>query len=123
MKKILIVDDDKEMTFATRRALASVKGIVMETLNDSSLVIEKFREYKPDLVLLDMRMPGLNGHEICTLIRNDPAGKDVKIIMISGAMDARAEEKLIQAGANDFLPKPFRSDYLQIKVERILDLI
>jgi CheY-like chemotaxis protein len=123
MKKILIVDDDKEMTFATRRALAPVKGIVMETLNDSSLVIEKFREYKPDLILLDMRMPGLDGHEVCTLIRNEPAGKDVKIIMISGAMDGRAEERLIQAGANDFLSKPFRNDYLQIKVERILDLI
>lgn len=123
MKKILVVDDEKEMTNTIRRALASVKDIVIETVHDSLAVAQKFAEFKPDLILLDMRMPGLDGHEICVMIRKDPAGQDVKIIMISGAMDMDAVERVAAAGANDFLAKPFRNEFLKLKVERILGII
>ena len=68
-------------------------------------------------------MPGLDGHEVCTRVRQDPAGREVKIIMISGAMDMDAVERVAKAGANDFLAKPFRNEFLRLKVERILGMV
>ena len=123
MAKILVVDDEKEMVSMIRRALAPVKDIVIEAVYDGVAVSAKFAEFKPDLILLDMRMPGLDGHAVCTMIREHPEGKGVKIIMISGAMDMDAVEKVAAAGANDFLAKPFRNEFLQLKVQRILGLI
>lgn len=123
MKKILIVDDEKEMVNMIRRALASEKDIVIDAVYDGLAAVKKFEEFKPDLILLDMRMPGLDGHDVCTAIRKDPAGQQVKIIMISGAMDMDAVERVAQAGANDFLAKPFRNEFLRLKVERILGMI
>jgi CheY-like chemotaxis protein len=123
MRKILIVDDEKEMVGTIRRALSSVKDIVIETAYDGLEAIEKFPAFKPDLILLDMRMPGLDGYEVCLRLRQDPAGRDVKIIMISGAMDMDAVEKVAVAGVNDFLAKPFRNEFLKLKVERILGMV
>lgn len=123
MKKILIVDDEKEMVHTIRRALSLVKNVVIEEAYDGTEAVEKFAAFKPDLLLLDMRMPGLDGYEVCRKIRQDPAGKDVKILMISGAMDMDAVERVAGAGANDFLAKPFRHEFLKLKVERILGII
>ncbi len=123
MKKILIVDDEKEMVSTIRRALSSVKDIVIDAVYDGPGAVQKFLEFKPDLILLDMRMPGLDGYEVCMKIRKDPAGQEVKIIMISGAMDMDAVERVARAGANDFLAKPFRNEFLKLKVERILGIV
>jgi CheY-like chemotaxis protein len=123
MKKILIVDDEKEMVNTIRRALSPVKDIVIDAVYDGLGAVQKFLEFKPDLILLDMRMPGLDGYEVCMKIRKDPAGQDVKIIMISGAMDMDAVERVARAGANDFLAKPFRNEFLKLKVERILGIV
>lgn len=122
MKKILIVDDEKEMVNTIRRALLSVKDVVVDEAYDGPGAVQKFAEFRPDLILLDMRMPGLDGHGVCTVVRKDPEGQQVKIIMISGAMDMDAVERAAQAGANDFLAKPFRNEFLKLKVERILGM-
>jgi two-component system OmpR family response regulator len=122
MKRILVVDDEKEMVNTIRRALSSVKDIAIDAAHDGLGAIAKFSAFDPDLILLDMRMPGMDGYEVCTAIRKDPAGQKVKIIMISGAMDMDAVEKVANAGANDFLAKPFRNEFLQLKVERILGI-
>jgi len=122
MKKILIVDDEKEMVNTIRRALASVKDVEIDAVHDGLAAVRKFSEFKPDLILLDMRMPGLDGQEVCAMIRKDPGGRETKIIMISGAMDMDAVERVAKAGANDFLAKPFRNEFLRLKVERILGI-
>ena len=79
-------------------------------------------EFRPDLILLDMRMPGIDGFEVCSMIRKDPLGKGVKIIIVSGMMDMDGVEKIAEMGANDFLAKPFRNEFLKLKVERILGI-
>jgi excisionase family DNA binding protein len=121
-KKVLIVDDDRELVSAIRRALFPVKGIIIDVAYDGFSAGQKFTEFKPDLVLLDMRMPGLDGYEVCSLIRKDPAARDVKIIIISGMMDMDSLEKVAAMGANDFLAKPFRNEFLRLKVERIIGI-
>jgi PleD family two-component response regulator len=122
-KKVLIVDDDKEVVNAVRRALTPLKDLLIETANDGVIAIQKFAEFKPDLILLDMRMPGVDGYEVCARIRKDPASKNTKIIIISGMMDMDGVEKVAKMGANDFLSKPFRNEFLRLKVERMFQLV
>lgn len=121
-KKVLIVDDSREMVDAIIRSLALAQGLDCDVAYDGASAIEKIRACRPDLVLLDIRMPGIDGYEVCAMIRKEPGGKDTKVIIVSGALDMDGVEKAAQMGANDFLAKPFRNEFLRIKVERILGL-
>ncbi len=121
-KKVLIVDDNQEMVSAIIRILLPVKQLVCDAVYDGAAALEKARIFQPDLILLDIRMPGLDGYEVCAMIRRESWGRDAKIIIISGALDMDGVEKVAKMGANDFLAKPFRSEFLRIKVERILGL-
>ena len=120
LKKIFIVDDDKEMVSAIRRVLANQKKYEIDVAYDGFTAGQKFVEFKPDLVLLDIRMPGLDGYEVCSLFRQNPASQGVKVIIISGALDMDGVEKIMKIGANDYLTKPFRNEFLVMLVERVL---
>lgn len=121
-KKVLIVDDSREMVSAIIRSLLPVTALVCDAAYDGATAIEKVRALQPDLVLLDIRMPGIDGYEVCAAIRREPGCQDAKIIIVSGALDMDGVAKVAGMGANDFLAKPFRSEFLRIKVERILGL-
>ena len=120
--RVLIVDDDKEMTNATRRVLSTRSIFETEVAYDGFTAGQKFAEFKPNLILLDIKMPGMDGYEVCQQIRKDPASKDVKIIAVSGALDMDGMERIMQLGANDYLTKPFRNEFLMMKIERVLGL-
>ena len=120
LKKILIVDDDHEMANALRRVLVNQKIYAVDIAYDGVSAEAKFAAFKPDLILLDLRMPGMDGYEVCVRLRKDPAAKDVKIVVVSGALDMDSVERFMKAGANDYLTKPFRNEFLALKVERLL---
>ncbi|MBF0570142.1 MAG: response regulator [Candidatus Omnitrophica bacterium] len=119
-KKILVVDDDKEMVSAIQRVLLNEEKYDIALAYDGFEAGQKFAEFKPDLILLDIRMPGLDGFEVCSRLRQDPQGQGVKIVIISGVLDMDAVEKIMKIGANDYLTKPFRNEFLIRMVERIL---
>lgn len=119
-RKILVVDDDREMVAAIRRVLASRKDIEVDVAYDGFTAGQKFTSFAPDLVLLDIRMPGMDGYEVCRNIRTDQSNRQVKIIILSGALDMDGMEKVMRLGANDYLTKPFRNEFLLMKVERWL---
>jgi excisionase family DNA binding protein len=119
-KKILIVDDDKEMVSAIRRVLANQRKYEIDVAYDGFTAGKKFVEFRPDLVLLDIRMPGLDGYEVCSLLRQNPETQGIKVIIISGILDMDAVEKIMKIGANDYLTKPFRNEFLVMLVERVL---
>lgn len=121
LKRILIVDDDHEMSNALRRVLVNQKKYEVDVAYDGLAAEAKFAEFKPHLILLDLRMPGMDGLEVCVRLRKDPAGQDVRIIVVSGALDMDCVERFMEAGANDYLTKPFRNEFLALKVERLLD--
>ncbi|MBF0594800.1 MAG: response regulator [Candidatus Omnitrophica bacterium] len=121
LKKILIVDDDHEMANALRRVLMNQKKYTVEVCYDGPAAEQKVREFHPDLILLDLKMPGMDGYEVCVRLRQDPATKDLKIIVVSGALDMDSVERFMKAGANDYLTKPFRNEFLILKVERLLE--
>ena len=118
-KRILIVDDDKGMVHAIKRVLVTGGKFEIETAYDGFDAGRKFSEFKPDLVLLDIKMPGLDGYEVCSLIRKDIANKDVKILIMSGIMDEEGAKRVMKLGANDYLAKPFDNKELKMKLQNL----
>jgi two-component system, OmpR family, response regulator len=80
------------------------------------------KEFRPDLVVLDLMLPDINGKEVCQRVRMDPTMEMVKIICISGMVERDKIEELRLAGANDFMHKPFEVDTLLDRCCSMLDL-
>ncbi|MFA5059705.1 MAG: response regulator [Candidatus Omnitrophota bacterium] len=118
-KKILIVDDDKEMSNSIKRAFYNDDSYEIEVAYDGFSAGQKYSEYNPDLIILDIKMPGLDGYEVCSRIRK--TNKDVKILSISGFADLDGIEKMIKLGANDYLAKPFTNRFLKTKIQKLLE--
>ena len=78
------------------------------------------KEFRPDIVVLDVMLPDINGKEVCQRVRSDKALDDVRIICISGMVEQDKVADLRAAGANDFMQKPFAVDKL---VERVCELL
>ena len=80
------------------------------------------KEYRPDLIVLDVMLPDINGKEVCQRVRSDSTMDDVRIICISGMIEADKVDDLKAAGANDFLQKPFEVDQLVDRICHLLDV-
>ena len=106
MPKILIVDDDVSIT-TLMQMLVSMEGHEPTTVNDSLKAIETAHEVNPDLITLDLMMPGLTGFELCELLHNDPKFANIPIVIVSARDDAESKAKALQAGAKKYITKPF----------------
>jgi putative two-component system response regulator len=104
--KVLIVDDE----YAGRETLQSVlegEGYILEMAENGRQAIEKARSLLPDVILLDVMMPGMTGYEICQHIRNDPQLAEIPIIILTALDDRESMLTALKAGADDFISKPF----------------
>ena len=118
MPKILIVDDDITIT-ELLKVLVTIEGHQPTTVNDSTKAIEVAGSVNPDLITLDLMMPGLTGFELCELLHNDPRFERIPIVIVSAKDDPESKEKAIQAGARDYITKPFASDDLMGKIKAL----
>ena len=119
-RKVLIVDDDEELVELLRDAFEHDSRFDVRTANngfDAGMLVKEFR---PDLVVLDVMLPDINGREVCVRVRSDKTLDEVKIICISGMVEAEKVADLKESGANDFMQKPFTVDKL---MERACDLL
>ncbi|MEM6365100.1 MAG: response regulator, partial [Planctomycetota bacterium] len=80
------------------------------------------KEFRPDLVIMDVMLPDINGKEVCHRVRSDPSMDMVKILCISGMVESNKVDGLIDAGANDFMQKPFSIDDLVIRACDLLEM-
>lgn len=115
--KVLIVDDEAPV----RQMLSSFfkkyfPELEVDEACDGFQAGWKARETHPDLVMLDLMLPGVDGFQICRLIRNLPALQTTRIIAITALTDAASREKILSLGANDFLKKPFDTKLLKEKI-------
>lgn len=101
----LIIDDDVSMRISMQAALAKV-GFEVKEADNGLLGIDLFKQEKPDLVLLDVIMPGMDGFATCQVIRSIPEGRYAQILMVTGLNDTESTEKAFEAGANGFINKP-----------------
>ena len=118
MPKILIIDDDVIIT-ELMKAMVSMEGHEPTTVNDSTKAIEVANSVNPDLITLDLMMPGLSGFELCELLHNDPKFANIPIVVISAKNDPESKVKALQAGANDYITKPFGVDDLMSKINAL----
>ena len=117
---ILIVDDEE----VNHKIFTDILGGMYELAHAESgeEAIELLIEFCPNLVLLDIMMPGMNGFEVCELIREDLQFQYVNIIMVSAKNEKLDQIKGYEVGANDYVTKPFDKDLLLKKVAVYLDL-
>ena len=119
-RKVLIVDDDEELVELLKDAFERDGRFDVRTANngfDAGMLVKEFR---PDLVVLDVMLPDINGREVCVRVRSDKSLDEVRIICISGMIEADKVADLRAAGANDFMQKPFAVDRL---LERACELL
>lgn len=116
-KKVLIVDDDLAINEAISLILEDAGYDVMAT-TDSTRVMRMIGQ-QPDLILLDIWMPVVDGHEVCKSLKNNPSTKHIPVIMVSATRDT--EKIAAESGADDFLIKPFEMSALLAKVTKYID--
>ena len=119
MHRVLVVDDESDVTELLHYRLEQ-EGYRVATLNNPLACIAKVREFEPDLMLLDIMMPGLSGIQLCRIIRADPSMKDIPIIFLSARGEVEDRIKGLEAGAEDYLSKPFNTNELLLRVSKML---
>ena len=125
-RKVLIVDDDEELVELLVDVFERDKRFDIRTANNGFDAGMTVREFRPDLVVLDVMLPDINGKEVCQKIRSDKTLEKVRVICISGMVEQDKIEDLKVAGANEFLQKPFTVDSLldcacdQLEMERMV---
>lgn len=117
--KILIVDDDSNFREATRLSLLP-KGYEVLGARSGREAMDLARKEQPDLILLDILMPGLDGYETCRQLKTNPATSRIAIIVLTALGDPSARYKAQEAGADDYIAKPVTPQELRERVERLL---
>ncbi len=121
-RKLLIVDDDQELVELIVDVLEKDGRFETRTVNNGFDAGMMVKEYHPDLIVLDVMLPDINGKEVCQRVRTDRTMDDVRIICISGMIEHDKIEELRASGANDFLQKPFETDVLLDRICHLLDI-
>lgn len=115
-KKILIIDDDKALSQSLEIGLTR-QGARVLTAGNGQTGLQKFYEHQPDLVILDLRMPEMDGWEACRLIR---LVSNVPIIMLTSANQEHEVVRGLRRGADDYVTKPFSPEVLLARIESLL---
>ncbi|MEK7848902.1 MAG: response regulator [Chloroflexota bacterium] len=117
-KKVLMVDDDPRL----RALVAATLGheYVLLEASDGEQGLRLARQEAPDVVLLDVLMPGLNGIEVCRRLKNDSTTSHIKVIMLTGLDSDKDQDEAFRAGADDYFVKPFSPRKLLSKLSQVL---
>ena len=120
MPKILIADDEPSLRLLVRATLSSNKSFDLVEASDGQEALTKAQNEMPDLLLLDVMMPGLSGFEVCERLKNDPKTKGIVIIMLTAKGQQADRDWAISVGSDYFLTKPFSPIELFNLIEKIL---
>ncbi len=119
-RKILVVDDDLDLVELITDVLERDGRFETRSVNNGFDAGMMVKDYRPDLIVLDVMLPDINGKEVCQRVRSDSTMDEVRIICISGMCEPDKIEDLKASGANEFLQKPFEAEVL---VDRICSLL
>jgi CheY-like chemotaxis protein len=119
-KKILLVDDSKTTLMMERALLEKRTKYQCVTASDGAEAIAKASEEHPDLVLMDVVMPRMNGFEACHKMRQQPATREIPIVLVTTRGEESYMEAGFQSGCNDYLTKPVNGDELVKLLESYL---
>jgi two-component system, OmpR family, phosphate regulon response regulator PhoB len=118
-RHVLIVEDDDSIAQALAYVIARA-GLTHDRIASGGLAMARIRETRPDLVLLDVMLPEVSGHDICRDVRGDPALCAVKILLMTARGSAMEQQKGMALGADGFIHKPFALKDLRSEIGRLL---
>ena len=118
--RLLVVDDQPVNVQALYQAFSADHQVLMATSGAQALKVAQSRQ--PDLILLDVVMPGIDGYEVCRRLKVDERTRDIPVIFVTGHDDAEAEVRGLEAGAVDFISKPIHPTVVRARVRNHLTL-
>jgi twitching motility two-component system response regulator PilG len=118
-KQILIVEDEESL-LKLESLLLSSRGYAVQGVTDGKLALDCVASKKPDLVLLDLMLPEIDGFEVCRRIKSDEATKNIPVIMVSARKSREDMDRGAQVGADWYITKPFKSALLVEAVQKFL---
>ena len=117
--KIMIVDDDPDANFNLKAVLEN-SGFKVIFYYDGESALEELKEEKPDMVLLDVMMPGMSGYDVCETIKNDPETSHIPVIMLTAKDTGDDVEMALKKKADWFVAKPYDNKYLLGKINQFI---
>jgi len=120
--RILVVDDEEMNVEFIRRVLSPESGCTLASTTDSRDAVRLYREFRPDVVLLDLKMPHIDGFQLLELLRAEtPRNSFVPIVVLTSDVGPEAKRHALAAGAKDFLTKPFSPVEVRLRVRNLLE--
>ena len=120
MRTILLVEDEPSL-IELMNIYLSRRGYRIVTVADGAEVMNQARSVKPDIIILDIMLPKLNGFEVCSLIKSDPALKQIPVMILSALVQKSEIEMGIRMGADLYMTKPFQNSDLLANIEKLLE--
>jgi two-component system phosphate regulon response regulator PhoB len=118
-KNILVVDDEEDILELVGYNLRKA-GYSVTCVSSGGEALRAARSAMPDLIVLDLMLPGLSGLEICTLLKNDPKTKETAIVMLTACGEEADVVRGLELGADDYVTKPFSPKVLQARIQAVL---
>jgi len=118
--RILLLDDDVGSTCLMANFLNRIGYSHLESLNDSTRTFDKIESFRPDLILLDLAMPGLSGFDILDALRADRQNEQISVLVLTGDASAKNKRRALAAGATDLLVKPFDPSEVSMRIRNLL---
>ena len=119
MKKIMVIDDEPSVGEAVRDLLVP-EGYEVAAPPDPQTALPELLRSTPDLVILDVNMPGMSGWELCSLLRRQTSTRTVPVLFLTGRQEVKDRITAMQVGGSDYLSKPFAAEELRQKVRSLL---
>lgn len=117
--KVLVIDDEENIVEFVKLGLR-YEGFQVESASDGLLGLAAAQRINPDIIILDLMMPGIDGLEVCRRLRSNPVTQDVPVIMLTAKDEVRDRVLGLEVGADDYLTKPFSFDELLARLRAIL---
>lgn len=118
-KKILIVEDEEDIALSIKARL-ELDNLKVILAKDGKEGVEKARSDKPDLIIMDVMMPLVNGFDACQVIKGEQKTKNIPVLILTALPNVDDAEKAFKSGASDFINKPFTNERLMAKVHKLL---
>jgi excisionase family DNA binding protein len=121
-RKLLLVDDDRDLVDLLLKFFQEDGRFEVRTASNGFEAGMMVKEYRPDIILLDVMLPDINGKEVCHRVRADASLEEVRILCMSGLIEEEKVQELRLAGADDFLHKPFEFEELMDRMCSLLEM-
>jgi DNA-binding response OmpR family regulator len=116
---VLLVDDEDDLR-RVMRDLLEREGFSVQEARDGVQALDEVDRHAPDIIVLDLNLPGLDGYKVLSQLRSRPATRDIPVVVLTAKGDEENEVKVFELGAADFLSKPFRARALAARLEAVL---